>query len=116
MGSLQPRMEIDDCLFTHVEPWLDPHKVEDLWYFNGPPDSPAKLARSFSAVPNRIVFLGHFHHWSLATPYGLTPWRGESLVSLDDSLRRLVVVHAICDGKCALFDTQSNDLIPFGEA
>jgi metallophosphoesterase superfamily enzyme len=37
MGSLQPRLEIDGCLFTHVEPWLDPHKIEDLWYFDGPP-------------------------------------------------------------------------------
>src|SRR5262245_47172919 len=32
MGTLQPRLEIDGCLFTHVEPWLDPHKIEDLWY------------------------------------------------------------------------------------
>jgi len=23
MGGLQPRLEIDGCLFTHVEPWLD---------------------------------------------------------------------------------------------
>ena len=38
MASLRPHLEIDGCLFTHVEPWLDPHKVEDLWYFDGPPD------------------------------------------------------------------------------
>ena len=25
MGSLQPHLEIDGCLFTHVESWLDPH-------------------------------------------------------------------------------------------
>ena len=50
-GTLQPHLEIGGCLFTHVEPWLDPHKVEDLWYFDGPPDSPEKLARSFAAVP-----------------------------------------------------------------
>src|SRR5437870_10913486 len=49
MGSLQPRLEIDGCLFTHVEPWLDPYLVEGLWYFHGPPDSPEKLARSFAA-------------------------------------------------------------------
>ncbi len=30
MGGLQPRLEIGGCLFTHVELWLDPHKVEDL--------------------------------------------------------------------------------------
>jgi len=115
MGSLQPRLEIDGCLFTHVEPWLDPHKIEDLWYFDGPPDTPEKLARSFSAVPNRVVFLGHFHRWLLATPAGLKPWRGEGPVRLDDPVQHLVVVHAVWDSNCALFDTQSNTLIPFGE-
>src|SRR5262249_58585235 len=36
MASLQPRLEIDGCLFTHVEPWLDPPKIEDLLYFYVP--------------------------------------------------------------------------------
>ena len=36
MGRLKPRLEIDGCLFTHLEPWLDPQKIEDLWYFDGP--------------------------------------------------------------------------------
>jgi metallophosphoesterase superfamily enzyme len=53
MGSLQPHLEIEGCLFSHVEPWLDPHSVEDLWYFHDLPDSPEKLARSFAAVPQR---------------------------------------------------------------
>ena len=48
MGGLQPHLEIDGCLFTHVEPWIDPYVVEDLWDFHGPPDSPEKLARSFA--------------------------------------------------------------------
>jgi hypothetical protein len=115
MGSLQPHLEIDGCLFTHVEPWLDPHQIEDLWYFDGPPDTPEKLARSFQAVPNRVVFLGHFHRWLLGTPAGLLPWRGDRPVQLDDQLRHLVVVHALWDGNCALFDTKTNDLIPFGK-
>ena len=58
MGGLRPHLEVDGCLFTHAEPWLDPHKVEDLWYFDGPPDSPGKLARSFAAVPHRVLFVG----------------------------------------------------------
>src|SRR5262249_19767415 len=62
MGSLQPHLEIDGCLFTHVEPWLDPFKVEDLWYFDGPPDSPEKLARSFAAGSHPLPFLRHPHH------------------------------------------------------
>ena len=97
MGSLQPRLEIDDCLFTHVEPWLDPDKIEDLWYFDRPSDTPEKLARSFSAVANRVMFIGHMHRWLLATPDGLKPWRGEGPVCLDDQVRHLVVIHAVWD-------------------
>jgi Calcineurin-like phosphoesterase superfamily domain len=114
MARLKPRLEIDDCLFTHVEPWLDPHKIEDLWYFDGPPDSPDKLARSFSAVPNRILFMGHMHRWLLGSPGGVLPWRGEKPVYLDSKDRYLVVVHAVCDGSFALFDTSNNELVPFG--
>jgi hypothetical protein len=115
MGSLQPRLEIDGCLFTHVEPWLDPHKGEDLWYFDGPPGSPEKLARSFAAVPHRVLFIGHLHRWLLGTPEGVTDWRGDRRLCLGGASRYLVVVHAVWDGKCALFDTETGDLIPFGE-
>ena len=113
MGSLQPRLEIDGCLFTHVEPWLDPHKIEHLWYFDGPPDSAENLARSFAAVPHRVMFIGHMHRWLLGTPNGPLSWRGEEPVRLENRIRHLVVVHAVCDGKCALFDTQTSELVPF---
>ena len=115
MGSLQPHLEIDGCLFTHVKPWLDPQKVEDLWYFDGPPDSPEKLARSFAAVPHRVLFIGHLHRWLLGTPDGVVAWRGDRQLCLDSAKRYLVVVHAVWDGKCALFDTKTGDLTPFGE-
>ncbi len=113
MGTLQPHLEIDGCLFTHVEPWLDPHRVEDLWYFHGPPDTPEKLARNFAAVPHRVLFIGHLHRWLLGTPDGLLPWRGEQSVVLDGQNRYLVVVHAVWEGKCALFDTSTGELTPF---
>jgi predicted phosphodiesterase len=113
MGSLQPRLEIDGCLFTHVEPWLDPHLVEDLWYFHGPPDSPDKLARSFAAMSHQVMFIGHLHRWLLGTAGGLLQWRGENPICLDRRSRYLVVVHAVWDGKCALFDTDTRELIPF---
>jgi predicted phosphodiesterase len=115
MGGLQPHLEIDDCLFTHVEPWLDAHKVEDLWYFDGPPDSPEKLARSFAAVPHQVLMMGHMHRRLLGTPEGVLPWRGERPLRLDAPNRYLVVIHAVWDGKCALFDTSTRELIPFGE-
>jgi predicted phosphodiesterase len=113
MGGLQPHLETDGCLFTHVEPWIDPYSVEDLWDFHGPPDSPEKLARSFAAVPHRVLFVGHLHRWLLGTPDGLLPWRGESPVRLDRQSRYLVVVHGVWDGRCALFDTETNELVPF---
>ena len=115
MGGLQPRLEIDGCLFKHVEPWLNPHKVEDLWYFDGPPDSPEKLARSFAAVPNRVLFIGHMHRWLLGTPEGVLPWHGDEQLRLGRPNRYLMVIHAVWDGKCALFDTNTGDLTPFGE-
>jgi len=115
MSTLKPRLEIDSCLFTHVEPWLDPYKVEDLWYFDGPPDSREKLARSFAAVPHRVMFIGHMHRWLLGTTDGVMPWRGDQQLRLDCANRYLVVVHAVWDGKCALFDTKTGDLTPFGE-
>jgi hypothetical protein len=114
MGGLRPRLEVGGCLFTHVEPWLDPHRVEDLWYFDGPPDSPEKLARSFAAVPHRVLFVGHFHRWLLGTPDGLLPWRGHGPVRLEGGQRYLAVVHAVWDGRCALFDTETSELVPFG--
>jgi predicted phosphodiesterase len=115
MSSLQPHLEIDGCFFTHVEPWVDPHRVEDLWDFHGPPDSPEKLARSFRAVSHRVLFVGHLHRWLLGTPEGLLPWRGEGPVRLDGQTRYLVVIHAVWEGRCALYDTATGDLTPFGE-
>ena len=113
MAGLRPRLEVEGCLFTHVEPWLDPEKVEDLWYFEGPPKTPEDLARSFDAVPHRVLFVGHLHRWLLGTPEGLLPWSGEGPVALEAGGRYLVAVHAVCEGRCALFDTQTDRLVPF---
>src|SRR5688572_21810378 len=55
MTSLQPRMGIEGCFFSHIEPWLNPEQLEDLWYFDfdGFANAPHKLARIFNAVPHR---------------------------------------------------------------
>jgi hypothetical protein len=89
--------------------------VEDLWYFHGPPDAPEKRARSIAAPRQRTLFIGHLHRWLLGTPDGLLPWRGDRPVSLDATKRHLVVIHAVWDGRFALFDTKTDELIPFGE-
>jgi hypothetical protein len=113
MGCLQPRLEIDGSLFVHVEPWLNPEKLEDLWYFDGPPETTEQTARSFAAVPNRRIFVGHYHRWLLATSGGVQPWVGDRPIVLDAADRYLVAVHAVCAGMCALLDTDTNELIPF---
>ena len=113
MGRLRPRLEVEGCLFTHVEPWLDPEKIEDLWYLDGPPETPEQVARIFTAVPNRVMFVGHYHCWLLVSPEGVQPWAGEQPIVLDPASRHLVVVHAVSSGKCALFDTGTSELIPF---
>jgi predicted phosphodiesterase len=113
LGRLRPRLEVEGCLFTHIEPWLDPEKLEDLWYFEGPLDTPERVAQIFGAAPNRVMFVGHYHRWLLVSPEGLQPWAGEGPIILRPEGRHLMVVHAVCDGKCALFDTITNELVPF---
>jgi len=113
MAGLEPRLEVEGCLFTHVEPWLDPNKIEDLWYFEGPPKTPEQAARIFAAVSHRVMFVGHYHRWLLITPEGDQPWEGAEPIVLDDRSRFLVVINAVCEGKCALYDTETNRLTPF---
>jgi hypothetical protein len=112
MRTLEPRLEIEGCLFTHVEPWLDPHKIEDLWWFGGFPDTPERADQSFRAVPHRVMFFGHLHRWLLATPGSVLTWRGARPIRLDPERRWLVAVHAVCEGQAALYDTETGWLHP----
>ena len=111
MGSLQPHLEIEDCIFTHVEPWLDPSVLEDLWFYDGMPKDRARLDRIFAAVPNRVIFAGHYHRWLLATPTEITAWHGESSINLGDE-RWFVVVNAMFAGYYAIFDSDTRELVP----
>jgi predicted phosphodiesterase len=115
MTSLQPRLDVAGCHFTHVEPWLNPEDIMDLWYYEGPPDEPNKLERIFKAVPNRVMFSGHYHRWLLATPDGISPWNGERPIRLLDNARYFVVIGAICEGRYAVFDSDTSVLMPFNE-
>jgi hypothetical protein len=111
MTSLRPRLEIDGCYFAHVEPWLDPEDIADLWFFEGPPEGDGRLKRIFEAVPNRLIFAGHYHRWMLVTPAGATQWKGECPIKLNCG-RYFVVVGALADGHYAVFDTEGSTLVP----
>lgn len=111
MGTLQPQLVIEDCHFSHVEPWLDPLKIEDLWYFGGAPSAGEDLRHIFAATPYRLMFGGHMHKWEIATPERVLEWRGETPITLDNG-RFFVIVGALREGNFAVFDTESSLLTP----
>ncbi|MFO0910773.1 MAG: metallophosphoesterase family protein [Isosphaeraceae bacterium] len=112
MRSLRGRIEIDGCLFSHIEPALDPSLLEDLWGGDLPPNTPERAAASFAAMPHRLMFMGHIHCWIAVRPGEVLPWRAEGPLRLAPPDRYLVVVHAVRDGWCAHFDTTTHLLTP----
>jgi hypothetical protein len=112
MRSLRPKLDVNGLHFAHVEPWLNPELISDLWYYEGPPDTPEKLSRIFNAVSHRIMFAGHFHQWCVATPARIEAWAGDHPLRLDKG-RYFVVIAALCGGHYATFDTETSELVPF---
>ncbi len=112
LATFQPNWQVENCHFSHIEPWLSPHRREDLWSFNGHPNTAERAGRSFAAVPQRFVFLGHFHRWLLTSPSGPVDWDAASPISLADQERCLIVVAPLFAGQGALFDTETCVLTP----
>jgi predicted phosphodiesterase len=110
--ALQGSLVREDCLFTHVEPWLDPHDLMSLWYFDGLPDTPEKLKRCFDAAPQRVLISGHVHRWFLASQEGPMEWAGGSRVGLRPPGRYLLIVDALVHGWAATYDTATGELTP----
>ncbi|HUR55101.1 MAG TPA: hypothetical protein VMZ71_13290, partial [Gemmataceae bacterium] len=113
MSGMRPRLELGGCHFSHVEPWLDPMSVLDLWYFDGPPDSPEKAARSFAAVPHGVIFLGHFHKWLVMSDEGRVEWDAVTPLVLPAARRYVVVVGPLVSGQFGIYDTHTRVLTPF---
>lgn len=112
LATFRPRLEIDGCLFTHVEPWLDPFDLDQLWDFNGLLESPERATRNFESHPHRLMFMGHVHRWMIVGRAGRLDWDGTRPIVLPPGERYLVVIAAVCDGRCAVFDTTTNELVP----
>jgi hypothetical protein len=111
MSSLKPRLILDEVQFSHVDPYLDPCDPLQLWWFGEKPDEPGMVQKSFDAVPQRHLFVGHYHRWQLITPDGPSAWRGDTPILLD-APRTFVIVHAVFSGHAALFDTDTRQLTP----
>jgi hypothetical protein len=112
LATFRPSLEVADCLFSHVEPWRDLNDVMGLWYLGGLPDLPEKLQRSFDAARERVLFSGHHHRWLVGTPDGVLPWDGTDPIRLAAPQRYLVVVAAVCEGLCGVYDTTTYELTP----
>jgi hypothetical protein len=111
MQTLRPRLEAGGCLFSHGLPcWEATDPAE--YYLGDRPETEAGRAAAFAASPCRVSCVGHFHRWLLATPEGPLAWDGGAAVVLGPPRRYLVVVAAVRDGWCALFDTDTSALAP----
>lgn len=112
MGTLLPRMELEGCFFAHREPWLDCSDVAQIWHVDEEELPAEAIAKSFAAVPNRSIFIGHFHRWLAFTGEGPLSWDGSTPLTLPDDSPTLVVVAAICDGHAAILETETRVLTP----
>lgn len=106
-------MEVAGCLFCHIEPWLDPTQLDDLWHFGGHPQTPERRDHIFAHTTHRVMFMGHYHTWLHVTPDAIHPWAGDTPIRLEPETRHMVVIHAISDGYCAPYDTETAVLTPF---
>lgn len=112
MTLLKPMLVIEDCYFAHVEPWLDPTKLEDLWYYYGAPETAFRRQQIFDAMPHRLFFAGHYHRWLLVSPERTEEWNGSAPVCLKGG-RYFVVIDALIDGAFATYDTTTSLLTPY---
>jgi hypothetical protein len=112
MHLLESRLEIEGVLLSHVLPSLDPTDIGQPWYVEREPLTAEAAAPHFAAYPHRRMFVGHFHRWLAVTPGGALPWSGAHPISFRREERYLVVVAAVCDGWCAIYDTESDVVTP----
>jgi predicted phosphodiesterase len=111
LWTLRARVELDGCLFSHGLPHWDAYDPA-AYYLEGRPEAEAARAGIFAASGCRVTFVGHFHRWLAVTPEGALPWDGDAAIRLDPARRYLVVIAAVCDGWCAVYDTEACLLEP----
>jgi hypothetical protein len=112
MHLLESRLDVEGVLLSHVLPCIDPTDIEQPWYVEREPLTAEAAAPNFAAYPHRRMFVGHFHRWLAVTPDGALPWRGGQAISFKRDQRYLTVVAAVCDGWCAIYDTETDVLSP----
>lgn len=109
--AFRPTYELEGVLFCHGLPTWNPTDPT-IYYLGAKPWTPGSLPPVFTACPQRLIVVGHFHRWLLATPAGQVAWSGEQALRLNSAERYFLVAHAVLDGWCAILDTQSQELQP----
>ncbi|WP_182870572.1 metallophosphoesterase family protein [Rhodopirellula sp. JC639] len=109
-GTLRPRLEIGDVLFSHTFPTEDASDI--LAYYVGEPEDDDWVGGCFRRFHHQIMLIGHFHRWLAATPAGKLDWRGERPLVLEPDQRYFVVMQAVMNGFAAVLDDTQNKLTP----
>jgi predicted phosphodiesterase len=114
LATMQPRLVVGDCHFSHVEPSVDPYDGLALWARDEEEalDFAGRARRSFAAVAQRLLFVGHYHRWLAVTEAGPLEWRGDGLLRLLKGTRYLIVLGPVFLGHCAVLDTEQGELCP----
>jgi hypothetical protein len=113
MATMQPRLRLAGCHFSHREASVDPRDILQLWDFGEDwQDLLLKSRLGLEAVEERLQFLGHYHCWWAATAEGPLAWQGDAPLGFDPAKRYFVILAAVCDGWCAVLDTEEGVLLP----
>jgi predicted phosphodiesterase len=112
MANMRPKLELADCHFSHVDPYLDPTDVLSLWMAAEKPNSLEMAMPSFAATPQRILFLGHYHRWIVIDDCGVVNWDATSPLWLNPDQRFLIVVGPLVKGQFGVYDTDTCLLTP----
>lgn len=113
MATIEPRIVIGDAHFSHRESTADPEDVEQLWNLaGGVRNLEERAAASFEAVDQAWQFVGHYHQWWATSDTGPIEWSGDEPLDLEPGRRYWVVIAAVCEGNCAILDTEARRLEP----
>jgi hypothetical protein len=110
-ASLAPHLELEGLLFSHGLPTWDATDPT-VYYLGERPWEPGNLLPTFLTFPHRLFLIGHFHRWYLATSEGGREWDGTRPIVLDPAQRHFLIVNAVFNGWCAVFDTKTSELTP----
>jgi hypothetical protein len=112
LTKMQAEIVIDGFTFRHREPLIDATNALDLWSFPEEPGMPILSQQSLAKFPEGRFLMGHNHHWFAANQNGPVAWIGDEPLTLAPTSGWFVVLRAVFQGSCAIFDTTTHVLTP----